>query len=132
MPHKSSISIEPLKKGKRTYGAIYTLPSGVRVYMAWRRTKEIFRYGEASISAAIRAGKAAWALDDETLITLRAQGIKFVGVLDRDTGDKYLTYLDRFFDKSAANILNYEARGGALQRYLPLGQFRRRAGLAKI
>jgi hypothetical protein len=132
MARKSSILVEPVKKGKRTYGAIYTFPNGMVCYLAWRRTKEIFRYGEKDISAAIRAGKAAWALDEETLLNLRAKGIKFVGVLDRDTGDKYMTVLDRFFDPKNAAILNYESRGGALQRYLPINQFRRQVGVAKI
>jgi hypothetical protein len=129
---KSSVSIEQLKKGRRTYGAFYTFDDGRRCYMAWRRTKEIFRYGEKDISAAIRSGKAAWALDEDTLIMLRAQKIRFVGVIDRDTGDKYMTVIERFFDPKFANILNYHHRGGALQRYLPLSNFRRRVGTAKI
>ncbi len=131
MPRKSSLSVLLHKKGRRTYGAYYTNPDGTRFYMAWRRTKEIFRYGEKDISTAIRSGKAAWALDEETLIDLRAAGIKFVGVIDRDTGDKYMTVLDLFFNP-AAQVMNYAGRGGSLQRYLPLQHFRRQVGKTKI
>jgi hypothetical protein len=120
------------KKGRRTYGAYYTRKAdGARFYMAFRKTKQIFRSGEADISTAIRSGTACWALDEDLLIDLRAAGIKFVGVLDRDTGDKYMTALDMFFNPQAA-IMNYTARGGSLQRYLPLKFFRRQVGKAKL
>lgn len=128
MARKSDIRITPVKRGRRHYGAIYDLPSGHRVYLAHRRLGEIFRAGEKSIRAAIAARTAAWALDEETLIQMRAQGIKFVGVLVRETGDKFLTELSWFFDKTRAKVMNYERRGGALQRYLPLQYFRRLPG----
>lgn len=136
MPRKSSCSVLLHKVGKRTYGAYYTTANGTRFYMAWRkssdRRKGIFQSGEKTISDARRKGVACWALDEDTLINLRASGIKLVGVLDKDTGDKYMTTIDRFFDPAYAAVLNYTSRGGSLQRYLPLQHFRRQVGKAKI
>jgi len=63
---------------------------------------------------------------------MRAEGIKFVGVKVRDTNDVYMTTLDKFFDRSAAKILNYEARGGALQRYLPFQHFKLQPGRVRV
>ena len=129
---RSGIKVVQLKKGRRLYGAIYTLEDGRRAYVAYRKTTEIFRGGEKSISDAIRKGKATWAIDDETLLQVRAQGIPFVGVLVRDTKDLYMTTLDRFFDKRFYKILNYSGRNGSLQRHLPLTQFRYRSGKVRI
>lgn len=121
-----------VKKGRRTYGGIYTLPNSVKVYLAHRKEREIWRAGKKTVSEAIQDGSAAWAIDDDTLITIRAQGIKFVGVLVKDSKDVYMTTIDRFFDPSICKVLNFEARGGALQRYLPLTEFQRRPGQVKI
>jgi hypothetical protein len=107
------------------------LPDGRRVYLAYRRLAEIFRAGEPSISAAIRSRKASWALDEETLLQMRAQSIRFVGVLCRDNRDIWVTTLERFLDSRCSKIMNYEGRGGALQRYLPLQNFIRKAGRSK-
>jgi hypothetical protein len=122
------------KKGRRTYGAYYTNADGAQFYMAWRNSAKrhhgIFLQGEPDISTAIRKGKACWAIDEEDLINCRANGIKFVGVLDKGTGDKYMTTLDKFFSEAA--VYNYASRGGSLQRYLPLQFFRRQVGKSKI
>ena len=126
------IQVSIVKRGRRTYGGIYTLPDKRRVYLAYRRLKEIFRSGEMSIVEAIRQGKAAWALDEETLLMLRAQGVVYAGVLVRETQDIFLTRTEAFFDKTKVKIMNYERRGGALQRYLPLKFFRRRPGKTRI
>jgi hypothetical protein len=122
------------KKGRRTFGAYYTFPDGRQVYMAWRNSSRrrlgIFLQGLPDISTAIRSGKACWAIDEEDLINCRANGIKFVGVLDKATGDKYMTTLDKWFSDSA--VYNYSSRGGSLQRYLPLQHFRRQVGKSKV
>jgi hypothetical protein len=129
---KKEIKVVPVKRGRRHYGAIYIWPDGLKVYMAHRRIREVFRAGEPSIAAAIDKGVAAWALDEETLIQMRAQGIRYAGVMVRETGERFLTDLSWFFDKKKAKVLNYETRGGALQRYLPLQYFRRRGGRASF
>jgi hypothetical protein len=134
MQPKSSPSVLLNKKGRRTFGAYYTFPDGRQVYMAWRNSSRrrlgIFLQGLPDISTAIRSGKACWAIDEEDLINCRANGIKFVGVLDKATGDKYMTTLDKWFSDSA--VYNYSSRGGSLQRYLPLQHFRRQVGKSKV
>jgi hypothetical protein len=134
-PPKSSRSIKivHVKKGRRLYGGIHTVvATGHCAYIAYRKLDEIFRHGEKNISDAIRLKKAAWAIDEETLLEMRAKGIDKIGVLVRETGDLYLTHLSYFFDRSKARILNYESRGGALQRYLPFEFFSVRRSVTKI
>jgi len=107
------------------------LPNGTQVYLAYRRLGEIFRAGKKNISEAIREGVAAWAIDEETLRDRRVEGIKVVGVLCKESDDIWLAPIDKFFDTSHARIMNYESRGGALQRYLPLKEFKRKAAVAR-
>ena len=107
---------ERVKKGRRVYGAIYSWSQG-EFYLAWRQPHEIFRSGEKTISDAVRKGVACWALDDDTLLKMRSRGIKFVGVLIKESGEGWITTVDIF---RASKVLNYEARGGSLQRYLPI------------
>lgn len=116
-----------VKKKRRTYGAVYSRESdGERIYLAWRKHHEIYRCGHASVSDAMRAGKAGWALDDETLLNLRATGIKFVGVLLRQTQEVWLTRTDAFFVRGAGKLWyfhDHTARGGTPQRVMPLQCF---------
>ena len=121
-----------IKRGKRIYGAIYKLADGREVYMAWRKNAEIFRAGDKSLSGAIARDVAAWAIDDETLIRLRVEGVSLVGVMVKDTGDLYIAALADFLDSTKSKIMNYETRGGALQRYLPLRFFGFKTGAAII
>lgn len=111
---------------------IYQTPSGVLFYLANRRRAEIYRFGEPTISAAIRAEKAAWAIDEDTIIKMRTKKVAFVGVMVRESEDIYLAPLSAFLDKTKAKVLNYEGRGGALQRYLPFAYFQYRPGRAKL
>lgn len=129
----SSVKVVPVKKGRRLYGGLHTIrETGATCYLAYRRQAEIFRSGEKSISDAVRLGTACWALDDQTLLEMRAKGIRVIGVFVRDTGDIYLTRIENFFDRAKAKLLNYESRGGALQRYLPLTFFKIRYGRVKF
>lgn len=80
----------------------------------------MFRSGEKSLADAIQKGTACWAIDNDTLIRLRTEGVYLVGVQTKETGDLYLATLADF---NSAPVLNYESRGGALQRYLPLDRF---------
>ena len=123
-----SVEIRQVRRGKRLYGGLVTTASGKRAYLAYRRVAEIFRSGAPDISTAIRTGQACWAIDEETLLQMRAQGVPFIGVLLRETGDIFLTRTEVFFDRTKAKILTFERRGAALQRYLPLQYFQRKAG----
>lgn len=131
MPKPKNI-VRKIKRGRRIYGAVYAMSSGGEYYLAWRKQAEMFRSGEKSISDAVSAGTAAWALDDETLIDLRVQGIKIVGVWVKETNDIYLTKLSKFNDPKLAKVMNYESRGGALQRYLPITEFSFVQGAVRI
>lgn len=121
-----------VRRGRRIYGAVFELSDGREVYLARRRQAEVFRSGEKTNSDAFAAGKAAWALDDETLLNLRMEGIAICGVFVKETGDIYLTDTANYFDKAKAKVMNYEARGGALQRYLPTTHFRVLLGSARV
>ena len=120
----------PIKKGRRLYGSVYTLPSGTKIYVAYRKISEIFRGGKKTISEAVREGCASWAIDEDTLRERRTEGISIIGVMCKDDDSLWLAPLDKFFDPSNARIMNYESRGGALQRYLPLTEFKRKKSLA--
>lgn len=109
-----------IRSGKRIFGGVYALPSGKEVYIAFRKQAEMFRHGEKTLTDAIHKGTAAWAIDNDTLIRLRIEGVYLIGIQTKETGDLYLATLADF---NAAPMLNYESRGGALQRYLPLDKF---------
>lgn len=120
---KPGFMVQHVKKGRRLYGGIVTFDDGRRCYIAYRKQEEIFRHGCSSISEAIREGKAAWAYDIDTILEMRAKGIKLMGVIVRETGDIWMTHIDNLTDSTKAKVLNYSKRGGALQRYLPLQFF---------
>ncbi|MGZ8172966.1 MAG: hypothetical protein ACXWT0_03825 [Methylobacter sp.] len=61
------------------------------------------------------------AIDIETLKEVEKRGVRFIVVKIRSTGDKYATRLATF--NSEAAVLNYDKRGGSLQRYLPIAKF---------
>jgi hypothetical protein len=129
---KSDICVRLIKRGNRKYGAVYTTPDGRQAYFAFRRHEQMFRNGEKTLSDAQRKGVATWALDDEALVNLRREGVRMVGVLERDTGDKYLTDIRNYFDPSKFKMLNYTGRGGSLQRHVPVTAFARSFGKVKI
>lgn len=107
------------------------MPNGTNVYLAYRKLSDIFRSGKKNISEAIREGVAAWAIDEDTLRDRRVEGIKVVGVLCKESDDIWLAPIEKFFDSKFSKIMNYESRGGALQRYLPLKEFKRKTALVK-
>lgn len=119
-----------VKRGRRLYGAVYTLPSGTQIYVAYRKISEIFRGGKKTISEAVREGCASWAIDEDTLRARRIEGVNIVGVLCKDDDSLWLAPLEKFFDPTNVRIMNYESRGGALQRYLPLKEFKRKKSLS--
>jgi hypothetical protein len=92
--------------------------------LAYRWHKEIFRCGEVTISDAQRKGIACWALDNDTLQLAKIKGVKYIGVRLKDTGSLYLAPIDEFYNPANIKIMNYTARGGSLQRYLPIDRFR--------
>jgi hypothetical protein len=83
----------------------------------------VFRDGELSISDAVRKGKAIWALDHDTLLKLRRQGVEKIGILNYDDNESYWTDLETYMDSKVAPPRDYRRRGGAVQRYLPFHAF---------
>lgn len=128
MAKSAKVKVEKYRKG-RSRGGIYTVPSGGRCFLAHSKLAFIFCAGEKSISDAVRKGSACWSMDEETLILMRAQGIRFIGVLCKDNNDIWLAHTDAFFDREKI-IHHSKAKPG--RRYLPLTSFGHRAGRVRI
>lgn len=118
---------EIIKQGRRKLGVICETSSGHKVYLAYRRVRDIHCAGEKCIADAIRKGTAAWAIEDEVILKARAVGCAFIGVLVQDTGDRYLAPAASFFKPGAYRTIKVFGRSGT-QRALPFPQFARRAG----
>lgn len=116
------------------YGQIHTLDTGVKLYLARRKHREIFRSGRSSISGAMTDAVAAWAIDEKLLFGLRVKGITFVGVDVIDTGDRYVTRLSTWFDRKTSALRDYTGigRGGSRQRYVHLQHFQKLSGIARM
>jgi hypothetical protein len=115
------------KNGRRHYGWFCkNTATGMVVYVARRFHKEIFRSGEKTISDAQRKNVACWAIDVETLRMCKIKGAKYVAVWLRENGSLFLAPIERFDDPVNVKTYNFSHRGGALQRYLPLTQFRQK------
>jgi len=122
-----------VKKGRRFYGAVFQLSDGREIYVARRKANsEIFRGGAANVSTAIEDGTAYWALDDETIWTLRRECVELVAIYVEENADLYIASLADYIDRKKAKVLDYGSRGGALQKYLPLTAFKRIAGATRI
>lgn len=91
----------------------------------------MFRSGRKTMSEAVRDGVSSWALDDETVLTEKAKGTKYLGVLDRDSGAIWLTPIETYLDRAKFKILNYTGRGGALQRYVGFQHFVMKPGVVR-
>jgi len=102
------------------------LPNGSKVYLANRKLGEIFRSGKPSIAEAIRDGVACWAYDEEIVLNMRAAGVSYMGVIVKETGDRFLTPIANLFDPEKMKIKHFDR--GSLQRHLPLQYFSRRPG----
>ena len=120
--------------GKRVYGFVCTFASGHVCYFARRRHREIFRTGHSTISGAMTDDVAAWAIDEALLFSLRAKGVKLIGVRVIDTGEAYITNMKVFFDRASYKMRDYTGvgRGGSPQRFVPLQYFRLKKALVDL
>ncbi len=122
-----------VRNGRKLYGKyLINKSTGERVYVALRKSSEIFLCGCKTHSEAMRNGVAEWALDDLTLKSARLKNVRVVCVKVVNTDDLYATNISNFFDKSLAKIRNYENKNGSLQRYLPLSHFKLKRGELKL
>ncbi|MBX5130705.1 hypothetical protein HJB53_29905 [Rhizobium lentis] len=131
MARKPKVPTTIVRRGRRIYGHIYHFANR-NVYLAARKLDQIFRFGEKCNSDALRKELAAWALDEETLTELRLMKIVWVGVKVKQNNDIYITRIENFFDSKKTKFLNFERRGGAAQRYLPIKYFTHIPGQTKI
>jgi hypothetical protein len=112
----------PVKRGSRVLGHIHTAEDGTQLYLARRKIADMYRQGEKSLSEAVRAGKAAWGLDEEILFKMRAQGVPLVGVEVKETGETYLINIERMFEPGL--FFTHRRMRGA-ERCVPLTHFQR-------
>lgn len=113
--------MEKIGHGRRRWGAIYASSKGEQFYLSWRKSPALFRGGEKSLSAAVRNDKAAWAFDYDLLLRLKTRGVRLVGVICQDTGDKFLTELSNYFEHGERQ---YHPKDRNQQVYLNLSYFR--------
>lgn len=123
--------IRQFKRGRRVAGNLYQLPNGEKLYLAARRTKQIYCGKERTISDAIRNGTACWSIEDEIVLRCRAQEVRFVGVECKDTKDIFITSIERFFDREVMTMQHIPGMG-SVQRLVPIQHFRRRPGKTRL
>jgi len=122
------IEVTYLKKGRKTIGGIYDLPSGAKCFLSHQKVGDIYRADQKSIAEAIRNETACWAISEDIIIQMRATGIKFIGVLCKDTGDRFITTMDKFFDPVLVKITMVTRNSYMTQRCLPFKAFARKSG----
>jgi hypothetical protein len=125
---QQKVTVTRVKKGRRVNGALYTLPDGRAAFLERRKLADIIRDRKRTISDAVRDGTAGWAFDYEHLLNLRANKVPFVGVQCVDSGDLWLTLVDRLLGENGRGMTLY----GRLVRVLPLSGFKRRLGNVKL
>lgn len=128
MRARSKIEVTRLGRG-RVFTAIYKLPDGRSCLLSHLKIGQIWREQQQSISDAIRAGTAAWPLDDDMLLQARAKGIPLAGVVVKETGDIHLARTADFFDSDKVRLRSFK---GFTRRCLPLRHFRRKPGRIKL
>jgi hypothetical protein len=117
--------VEMVKRGSRLYGAILEISNGMRVYLALRSRAERFRSGELNVNIAESKGVDGWAIDESTLLDLRYRKIRVVGVLEYDSGEKFLAPIEAW---EKAKAIDFSDRGGSLQKVLLTEAFLHGAG----
>jgi hypothetical protein len=127
-PKKTKIKFTPHFIGSRMDGGVCLLPDGREAYVAFRFVSDIHKEHEKSISDAMRKGVARWGVDIPTLLRMRANGIKWICVLVRQTGDRFLAPIESFLDTSKVRLFDRPRRGRQLQHFLPFQEFVRLSG----
>ena len=112
-------------------GERFTLPSGKRVFLARKSLKDMIHGGRQSLTQAVQEGVAAWSLDHDTIIRERTQGVRYLGVQERETGTIWLTALAAFEDRTIYRPLNFTRSGGGVMRCVEFRHFVRRPGIIK-
>jgi hypothetical protein len=127
-PKKVKLQVESNWIGGKVDGGICLLPDGRKVYLAFRSLRDIHRGKEKSISGAIRQRTACWGIDMSTISFLRHRDVKWVCVLLRQTGERFLAPMAPFSDSSKYRMFDRPRRNRELQSFLPFQEFTRRFG----
>jgi hypothetical protein len=83
----------------------------------------------------MREGIAGWPIHEEVLLALRAKMVDTIQVKVVETGDSYVTGLDRFFERGPGRKWvqqNYSGKGNQLLRSLPLSEWMHFPAPAKL
>lgn len=118
--------LETIKVGRRKVGALYESDDGP-VFLAYRWVSDIQIGLGRDIASAVRAGDAMWAIENEVLGKLRRQEIKTIGVVVRDTGERYLAKTESWFDHEKVKTIGVRGRSGSFKA-LPFSAFERTLG----
>lgn len=116
------------RSGKKPfYGQVVETSAGRKVGVLFRHTnREIFWSGQKP-GESMASGTACWTVERATLLELRKDGIEFLVIIVMETGDKYMTKLENFFDPSMTRRYSHVMRGES-QVFLPLDAFTKRMG----
>lgn len=107
-------------KGKRKLGAFIFQDNGIVLYVALKGHAEIDKAKAASISDALRSGKAGWSLDMATLMAARSHGVKYVVIKLRKKRHLWIARFDKYMDPTKARLVT---KGKRMSRILPIGEF---------
>lgn len=104
------------------------LPDGRSALIVSAKLVDIYRDGEASISDAVRSGKAHWPIYEEFAHDARVRKVGFVGVRCKENGDLWLASADLLFRRGSYKPVLIRGR---MMRALPFSAFRRRLGSSR-
>lgn len=104
----------------RLYGVILELSDGKKLYLELRKREDVFRSGEYNVNSAESKGIAHWAVDESTMLDIRAKKVDYYGIWEYESGDKYIAPLAAW---ERAKPLNLETRGRLSQLHLPFSEF---------
>lgn len=110
-------------------GFSYTMKGCPGFYLAFRRTEDIFRGGDETISGAIRAGTAAWAIDMAHITKFANEGIGWAGILNHETNEFWISPIADWQDPLITSSMDNSRRGGSAQHYMLYTRFKQRGHL---
>ena len=137
-------SVEKVKGGPRNnrdYGRLYTIDmpfkAKLKIYLAKRtinrkptksgqnwRSSDVWLAKRPDFSSAINQGVACWAIDYDTLLQMRRQGVDLVGVCDESTGWVWVAQIWKWFDPAFYSMEDFSSRGGSHQRFMNFRHFK--------
>lgn len=103
--------------------------AGKKAYIALRKHGEIYRDRCDSIGDAMRSKKAGWALDEKTVLAARAKGCFAIIIAERDTGDRWASRIEQWFEPANVKKIDWSDKGGSRQWVLRLHHFQLQAGV---